>query len=238
MCASRYDIYTHRHFTANNCYQSSSLRSQSRLNFGSASSQNSPKSQKIYNNHTSPVLNHSLPPFPSSSTMAKEKPSAAGAADSSEPHFKKDKKEKKKRSETDGIHKSSSSSKKKEKSEKSKEKKDEKKKKHRSKEPAEVEEEQPPTTTDAIAPILGQEAEDAQMTTRLLNSLEEEKPGSVAVKEDGGEVVVKVKNVGDKPFLVGALVPFANPLADEKVGRKVLKGVKRGVCVFLIFPMG
>lgn len=29
---------------------------------------------------------------------------------------------------------------------------------------------------------------------------------------------------------IGALVPFANPLADEKVGKKVFKGVKKGVC--------
>ena len=28
--------------------------------------------------------------------------------------------------------------------------------------------------------------------------------------------------------LLGALVPFANPLADEKVGKKVLKSVKKG----------
>ena len=27
---------------------------------------------------------------------------------------------------------------------------------------------------------------------------------------------------------LGALVPFANPMADDKVGRKVLKGVKKG----------
>ena len=29
---------------------------------------------------------------------------------------------------------------------------------------------------------------------------------------------------------LGALVPFANPLADEKVAKKVLKNVKKGVC--------
>jgi len=28
--------------------------------------------------------------------------------------------------------------------------------------------------------------------------------------------------------LLGALVPFANPLADDKVGKKVLKSVKKG----------
>ncbi len=39
----------------------------------------------------------------------------------------------------------------------------------------------------------------------------------VVVKESSGEV---------KP--VGALVPFANPLADEKVTKKVLKSVKKG----------
>ena len=67
-------------------------------------------------------------------------------------------------------------------------------------------------------------ASDAEMTTKLLNTLEETKPGSVAVKEENGDVKVKVKL---EPLL-GALVPFANPLADEKAGKKVLKCVKKG----------
>lgn len=65
---------------------------------------------------------------------------------------------------------------------------------------------------------------DADVTTKLLNTLEETKPGSVAVKEENGDVKVKVKT----EMLLGALVPFANPLADEKTGKKVLKSVKKG----------
>ena len=42
---------------------------------------------------------------------------------------------------------------------------------------------------------------------------------ALVVKESIGEVVVKP---------VGALVPFANPLADDKVTKKVLKSVKKG----------
>lgn len=42
---------------------------------------------------------------------------------------------------------------------------------------------------------------------------------AVAVKESNGEIVLKP---------VGALVPFANPLADDKVAKKVLKSVKKG----------
>jgi H/ACA ribonucleoprotein complex subunit 2 len=41
----------------------------------------------------------------------------------------------------------------------------------------------------------------------------------LVVKESSSEVVVKP---------VGALVPFANPLADEKAAKKVLKSVKKG----------
>ena len=67
-------------------------------------------------------------------------------------------------------------------------------------------------------------ASDAHVTTKLLNTIEEIKPGSVAVKEENGDVKVKVKT---EPLL-SALVPFANPLADEKVGKKVLKSVKKG----------
>ena len=67
-------------------------------------------------------------------------------------------------------------------------------------------------------------ASDAGVTTKLLNAIEENKPGSVAIREENGDVQVKVKT---EPLL-GALVPFANPLADEKVGKKVLKSVKKG----------
>ncbi len=66
--------------------------------------------------------------------------------------------------------------------------------------------------------------EDVEVTTKLLNALESQKPGSVTVKEEG-EVHVKTKGVP----LIGALVPFANPLADEKVGKKLLKSVKKGI---------
>lgn len=81
----------------------------------------------------------------------------------------------------------------------------------------------PATTTTTTASIAEAAAEEMDVTTTLLNTLEDEKPGSVAIKENG-EVQVKVKTAP----LVGALVPFANPLADEKVQKKVLKGVKKG----------
>lgn len=43
---------------------------------------------------------------------------------------------------------------------------------------------------------------------------------ALVVQESSGEIAVKP---------VGALVPFANPLADEKVAKKVLKSVKKGL---------
>ncbi|KAH7407412.1 50S ribosomal protein L30e-like protein [Cadophora sp. MPI-SDFR-AT-0126] len=48
---------------------------------------------------------------------------------------------------------------------------------------------------------------------------------SPAQEESALMVVDTVGEVAIKP--VGALVPFANPLADEKVTKKVLKGVKK-----------
>ena len=101
-----------------------------------------------------------------------------------------------KRSETDGVHKSKSD------------------KKERAKKDKKENEDKENTAV----------VSDVEPTTRLLNTLEETKPGSVAVKEENGEVKVKVKM---EPLL-GALVPFANPLADEKIGKKVLKSVKKG----------
>lgn len=71
--------------------------------------------------------------------------------------------------------------------------------------------------------IINSEANKIEVTTELLNKLEEEKPGSIAVKEDEN-IEIKVKAAP----LLGALVPFANPLADEKVQKKVLKCVKKG----------
>ena len=64
-------------------------------------------------------------------------------------------------------------------------------------------------------------------TTALLNRLENEKPGSVAIDADG-DVIVGDADASDITTPVGALVPFANPLADEKQTKKVLKAVKKG----------
>ena len=70
-------------------------------------------------------------------------------------------------------------------------------------------------------------ASEAEVTAELLNTIEDAKPGSIAIKDDAGDLEVKVKA---KPLL-GALVPFANPLADEKAAKKVLKCVKKGSCI-------
>ncbi|KAJ9495847.1 snoRNA-binding protein [Exophiala xenobiotica] len=49
---------------------------------------------------------------------------------------------------------------------------------------------------------------------------------AVDMEVDGNEAVKKnEKSLASKP--AGALVPFANPLADEKVAKKVFKGVKK-----------
>jgi H/ACA ribonucleoprotein complex subunit 2 len=69
---------------------------------------------------------------------------------------------------------------------------------------------------------------DGTDATALLNKIAEAGPGSVAANEDGD---VKIVAADAKP-LIGALVPFANPLADEKVGKKVLKSVKKGSFYF------
>lgn len=47
----------------------------------------------------------------------------------------------------------------------------------------------------------------------------------VSIVKDG-EAIAEIVGAVAKP--IGALVPFANPLADEKVAKKVLKGVKKG----------
>ena len=72
--------------------------------------------------------------------------------------------------------------------------------------------------------------------TATLNAIEDSSPGAVAVDADGDVVIdaslaqaVETEAKGDK-FIIpqAALVPFANPLADDKSGKKVLKTVKKG----------
>ena len=66
-------------------------------------------------------------------------------------------------------------------------------------------------------------AEEVDVTTKLLSSLESRKPRSLVDKEDdSSQIRLKVAP------LIGALVPFAHPLADEKQQKKVLKSVKKG----------
>lgn len=48
-----------------------------------------------------------------------------------------------------------------------------------------------------------------------------------AVSEDE-DVVMDTAATTKAVRPIGALVPFANPLADEKVGKKVFRGVKKG----------
>lgn len=67
-------------------------------------------------------------------------------------------------------------------------------------------------------------------TTALESTVEDAAPDAV----DGDDDVMDVDDtvVGSEVPL-GALVPFANPLCDDKAGKKVLKTVKKGV--FFLF---
>ena len=78
------------------------------------------------------------------------------------------------------------------------------------------------------APILDNNMD---ITTTLLNTLEGPAPGNVAVSKENG--AAETKKAKTAPLL-GALVPFAHPLADEKAQKKVLKSVRKGIS----FPPG
>ena len=59
-----------------------------------------------------------------------------------------------------------------------------------------------------------------------------EAAGAAAQSDDDeeGEVLAETSSKQQAPVRpVGALVPFANPLADEKVAKKVFKSVKKGM---------
>jgi H/ACA ribonucleoprotein complex subunit 2 len=61
------------------------------------------------------------------------------------------------------------------------------------------------------------------LAEKALNEIES---GDVKSEEEKSEVDGEDENKQKKP--VGALVPFANPLADDKVAKKVFKSVKKG----------
>lgn len=67
--------------------------------------------------------------------------------------------------------------------------------------------------------------EDANVTEALLHKLENQDP-KYDVK------VVTAEDAPSEPVLLGALVPFANPLADEKTQKKVLKSIKKGLSLY------
>lgn len=70
---------------------------------------------------------------------------------------------------------------------------------------------------------------------------EEDEDGDVEVKdaendassEDEKDTTAKPEKTAPSARPVGALVPFANPLADDKVAKKVFKSVKKGSCHIL-----
>lgn len=63
-----------------------------------------------------------------------------------------------------------------------------------------------------------------ELTTKVLDGLEKIEALEKAV--NGNTTEIEAKKVESRP--VGALVPFANPLAEDKVAKKILKSVKKG----------
>ena len=63
-----------------------------------------------------------------------------------------------------------------------------------------------------------------ELTTKVLDGLEKIEALEKAV--NGNTTEIEAKKMESRP--VGALVPFANPLAEDKVAKKILKNVKKG----------
>lgn len=77
----------------------------------------------------------------------------------------------------------------------------------------------------------------SDVTDALLDQLENGN-AAVAVVDKDGDVEMDGEEVVDGQVVVavkGALVPFANPLAEDKEAKKVMKGVKKGECGFLCY---
>lgn len=75
---------------------------------------------------------------------------------------------------------------------------------------------------------------DASLSKALTDHLDDlANEDDAVVSDPTGSTVAMVDVQGDgsaKKPLLAAMVPFANPLSDEKQGKKVLKGVKKCEC--------
>lgn len=72
------------------------------------------------------------------------------------------------------------------------------------------------------------DAAEKELTTQVLEHLED-----ASVNGDVNMTVAAEEKENADARPVGALVPFANPLAEDKVAKKVLKSVKKGRVIFL-----
>lgn len=80
------------------------------------------------------------------------------------------------------------------------------------------------------------EAVEKELTDKVLEELEKadaNKEKDVVANGDVEETPAEKKEAEARP--VGALVPFANPLVEDKVAKKVLKSVKKGKVFFRLF---
>lgn len=73
---------------------------------------------------------------------------------------------------------------------------------------------------------LGKAVEE-ELTTKVLEQLD------TVVEAPAADVEMTTEESKARP--VGALVPFANPLADDKAAKKVLKSVKKGTYAYAPF---
>ena len=167
------------------------------------------KSRLPHNAHSKPnTLDHSprFPPNQISPTMGKEKDSSL-SKDERKALRRAEKEKKTKRSDSDGVH-------------KSKDGKKEKKSKSKKERVALAEKVANAVENGTVA--VEEEKEEAE---------KEDEEMVPAAKSDAEDDEKKGYREDKKPSAmrpVGALVPFANPLADDKVAKKVFKGVKKG----------
>ena len=167
--------------------------------------------------HVAKSTNYSI--FQEPSTMAKERSTDKEAADSKREKHSKSKKEKEKRSDKDSVHKSSKSS------SSIKKVKPEKIKARAAATTVEDRKEEENDVTNTLLDTLNEEDKKPSSSSIIASAIAKEKEKDT---QENGISSVKVK-IKPMPPLLGALVPFAHPLADEKVQKKVFKIVKKGL---------
>lgn len=92
-------------------------------------------------------------------------------------------------------------------------------------------------SAESAAAVGEGESDGKKKQKKVIDGTNIDASGDAVSEDDEEDVVMDTTATTTKATRpIGALVPFANPLADEKVGKKMFRGVKKGKSSHTGFP--